>query len=205
MWSAQQLAARRFSGGKTDLQLSRLVSDLCRNKPKLREGRAICADAAFRRGLDFLFLPAGGNDMGFPSIIAWASRRDSVSSANAESFGATVSAQEFSRDMRDMLPDAYARLAFAIEAGLPLHSGDEPVFDASRVILTAYPDLVTDAEGGICRAAPRAGDGEDKYPANQSLDMFSSWLTARPERLKAVRDQFAILCKRMGEIAGDHG
>jgi hypothetical protein len=35
--------------------------------------------------------------------------------------------------------------------------------------------------------------------------MFSSWLTARASRLKAVREQFSILHKRMRDLAGDHG
>jgi hypothetical protein len=107
--------------------------------------------------------------------------------------------------MREVLPGAYARLARALEVSLPLGSGADGVFDPSRVILTAYPDLVTNEKGEICQAAPSDSDEEDRYPANQSLDMFSSWLTARSSRLKAVREQFSNLHKRMRDLAGDHG
>jgi hypothetical protein len=120
-------------------------------------------------------------------------------------FGATVSDQEFSRRMRDILPESYARLSTALEASIPLSSAADGTFDPSRVVLTAYPDLVTNETGAICQAAPAEGEGEDRYAANQSLDMFSSWLTARASRLEAVREQFAILHKRMRDLAGDHG
>ena len=73
------------------------------------------------------------------------------------------------------------------------------------MVLTAYPDLVTNEAGEICQASPDEGDGEDRYAANQSLDMFSSWLTAQPERLAKVREQFSLLHKRMRDLAGDHG
>jgi hypothetical protein len=130
--------------------------------------------------------------------------RDGVSSSIAEFFGATVSAKEFAQRMRDILPDAYARLAKAFEAALPLASANDGVFDPARVIMSAYPDLVTNERGGLCEAD--SGDGEaDHYPANQSLDMFSSWLTARSSRLAAVREQFGLLYKRMRDLAGDHG
>jgi hypothetical protein len=152
-----------------------------------------------------LFLSVGGNDIGFSNIVAWASLRDSVSTTIAGFLGATVSDEEFSRRMRDILPDSYARLAAALEATIPLASASDGVFDPSRIVLTAYPDLVTNETGEICEAAPVEGEGEDRYAANQSLDMFSSWLTARASRLEAVREQFAILHKRMKDLAGDHG
>ena len=57
----------------------------------------------------------------------------------------------------------------------------------------------------MIQAAPGDSDEEDRYPANQSLDMFSSWLTARQSRLKAVREQFSNLHRRMRDLAGDHG
>ena len=203
--AAAGAAARPLSGGPKDSQLYRLVRELCRSKPQLRDDIPMCTDGDVRRKLDFLFLSVGGNDIGFSSIVAWASLRDGVSSAAADFFGATVSAKEFSRRMRDVLPGAYARLAAALEASVPLSSAEDGVFDSSRVVLTAYPDLVTDEQGGICQAAPEEGQDEDHYPANQSLDMFSSWLTARSDRLEAVRGQFAILYKRMRDLAGDHG
>ena len=203
--SGAQLAARPVAGGEKDTQLYRLLRELCMVKPEMRRGLPICPGGQFRRPVDFLFLSVGGNDIGFSNIVAWASLRDSASAAIASFFGATVSAKEFSRRMRDVLPGAYARLAAALEQTLPIASAEDGVFDPARIVLTAYPDLVTNEAGDICEAAPGDGDDEDRYAANQSLDMFSSWLTARPSRLKAVREQFSILHKRMRDLAGDHG
>ena len=200
-----QLAARPVAGGEKDSQLYRLIRELCAEKPEMRRGIPSCPGNRFRRSLDFLFLSIGGNDIGFSNIVAWASLRESVSTTIAAFFGATVSAKEFTRRMRDILPDAYARLAAVLESRLPITSAADGVFDPSRIILTAYPDLVTNEAGEICEAAPNEGGDEDRYAANQSLDMFSSWLTAREPRLKAVREQFAILHKRMRDLAGDHG
>ncbi len=200
-----QPSARPISGSSRDAQLFRLVRDLCRTKPESVKGVPRCPGNDFRRPLDFLFLSVGGNDIGFSNIVAWASLRDSVSTSIAAFFGATVSAEDFAQRMRKVLPDAYARLAAAFERALPLGSAADGVFDPSRVVLTAYPDLVTNAEGNLCEAAPAEGSEEDRYTANQSLDMFSSWLTASAPRLKAVRQQFSSLHKRMRDLAGDHG
>ncbi len=198
-------ASRPLAGGSKDAQLYRLLRELCREKLREKRGQLTCPDNAFRRNLDFIFLSIGGNDLGFANIVAWASLRDNASASIAEFFGATVTAEEFARRMRDILPDAYARLAAALETSLPLTSAADGVFDPSRVVLTAYPDLVTNERGELCEAAPEEGDDEDRYVANQSLDMFSSWLTARASRLEAVREQFATLYKRMRDLAGDHG
>lgn len=198
-------SGRFIAGGARDSQLYRLVKELCRERPEMNRGLPYCPDNAFRRPLDFLFLSVGGNDIGFSNIVAWASLRDTVSTSIAGFFGATVSDDEFSRRMRDILPDSYSRLSAALEGTIPLASATDGVFDASRIVLTAYPDLVTNEAGEICAAAPAEGSGEDRYAANQSLDMFSSWLTARASRLEAVRRQFSILHKRMKDLAGDHG
>jgi lysophospholipase L1-like esterase len=200
-----QLAAPMIAGGEKDSQLYRLMREICREAPKMKDGVPTCPGNDFRRSLDFIFLSVGGNDIGFSNIVAWASLRDSASSAIASFFGATVSAKEFAARMRDVLPDAYATLASVLEATVPVTSAGDGVFDPSRVVLTAYPDLVTDEAGEICQASPDEGDGEDRYAANQSLDMFSSWLTAQPERLAKVREQFSLLHKRMRDLAGDHG
>ena len=200
-----QLAAPMIAGGEKDSQLYRLMREICREAPKMKDGVPTCPGNDFRRSLDFIFLSVGGNDIGFSNIVAWASLRDSASSAIASFFGATVSAKEFAARMRDVLPDAYATLASVLEATVPVTSAGDGVFDPSRVVLTAYPDLVTNEAGEICQASPDEGDGEDRYAANQSLDMFSSWLTAQPERLAKVREQFSLLHKRMRDLAGDHG
>ena len=200
-----QLAAPQVAGGAKDSQLYRLMRELCRDTPDVKDGIPTCPGNNFRRTLDFLFLSVGGNDIGFSNIVAWASLRDSVSASIASFLGATVSAKEFANRMHDILPDAYAQLASALERSVPVTSAPDGVFDPSRVILTAYPDLVTNEAGDICDASPDGGDGEDRYAANQSLDMFSSWLTAQPDRLAKVREQFLLLYKRMRDLAGDHG
>lgn len=202
---SSQAAPPLIAGGETDAQLYRLVRELCRNRPEIKRGIPRCPDQAFRRNLDLVLLTIGGNDIGFSSIVAWASLRDGASASIASFFGATVSAEEFASRMREDLPGAYAKLASAFQASLPLTSGADGLFDPSRVVLSAYPDLVTGETGEICEAAPDDGEDEDRYAANQSLDVFSAWLTARPKRLAAVREQFVKLHRRMGELAGDHG
>lgn len=197
--------APAIAGGDRDSQLYRLIRELCSERPEMKRGLPHCPGNAFRRPLDFIFLSVGGNDIGFSNIVAWASLREGVSASIAAFFGATVSDEEFSRRMQDVLPDSYARLAAALQATVPLTSAGDGVFDPSRIVLTAYPDLVTNEAGDICEAAPSEGEDEDRYPANQSLDMFSSWLTARASRLQAVREQFSILHRRMRDLAGDHG
>ena len=202
---ASKSAARPLSGGARDSQIHRLLRELCFEKPEEKRGHWKCPGNKFRRNLDFLFLSVGGNDIGFSSVIAWAAMRGGVSSRVANFFGATVSADEFVTRMRDVLPEAYARLAKAFEEALPLYSANDGVFDPSRIVLTAYPDVVTNERGGLCEAYD-GGDGEeDRFPANQSLDMFSSWLVASQDRLTAVRDQFPKLFIRMRELAEDHG
>ena len=200
-----QLAAHEVAGGAKDSQLYRLMRELCRDTPDVKHGIPTCPGNNFRRSLDFLLLSVGGNDIGFSNIVAWASLRDSASSTIAAFFGATVTAEEFATRMHDILPDAYAQLAAALEQSVPVASAPDGVFDPSRVILAAYPDLVTNEAGEICEASPDGSDGEDRYAANQSLDMFSSWLTAQPDRLTKVREQFLLLYKRMRDLAGDHG
>jgi hypothetical protein len=56
----------------------------------------------------------------------------------------------------------------------------------------------------VC-AAGKEGEDEDLYPANQSLDYWSSWLVVTPNKLTAAHDQLEKLHRRMGELAEDHG
>ena len=200
-----QPASRAVSGGSRDGELYRLLRDLCTVKPEQSGGLWRCPGNQFRRSLDFLFLSVGGNDLGFANVVAWATLRDGTSAELAKFFGATVSASEFARRMKEELPGAYARLAKAMEAALPLYSGGDQVFDPTRVILASYPQLVTDQNGDLCRASDGNGGKEDEFVANQSLDMFSSWLEARAGRLEAVGEVFGTLFRRMGELAADHG
>jgi len=198
-------AGRPLSGGRKDSQLYRLLKEICETRPEIRGGLLVCPDERFRRPLDLVLLSVGGNDIGFSSVVAWATLRDNVSASVAKLLGATISASQFSRNINDVLPDAFARLSKAMEASLPLFSASDRTFDPSRIILTAYPDVVTGSDGEICATDNGGKDPPDLYPANQSLDMFASWLEARDGRLRAVRNEFAALYRQMRNLAGDHG
>ncbi len=199
---SSQPAAIPLSGGSKDSQMYRLLREFCLEKPKEKDGLWVCPEGRFRRNIDFVFLSVGGNDIGFANVVAWATLRDGASATIAKFFGATVSAKQFGENIRDVLPGAYARLAKALAAALPVYSADEKVFDASRIVLTAYPDPVTGETGDICEAG---GGEEDLFPANQSLDGFSSWLVASNRRLAAVHEKLATLHDTMRALAGDHG
>jgi lysophospholipase L1-like esterase len=194
---------RAVSGGKRDTQLFWLLSDICLKKPEKLDGTWICPDRAFRRNVDYLFLSIGGNDIGFSDLVTWVSLRDGASSRLAKFFGATISAQIFAENMQNILPDAYARLARALENAVPLSSG-ELGFDPSRVVLTSYPDILIDERGEVCDAVSE-DDFEDAFPANQSLDIFSSWLRVDAQRIEKAHAQLARLHRRMFDLAGDHG
>jgi lysophospholipase L1-like esterase len=198
-----QPAAIPLSGGNKDSQIYRLLRDVCLEKPKEKKGLWTCPDDSYRRNIDFVFLSVGGNDIGFANVVAWATLREGASATIAKFFGATVSAKQFAENMREVLPGAYARLAKAFETALPVYSAGDKVFDASRVVLTAYPDPVTDETGNICKAG--GDDEEDLYPVNQALDGFSSWLVASNSRLSAVHESLGTLHKTMRDLAGDHG
>ena len=198
--------SKLISGGSRDAQLYRLMRELCAEKPEMRKRQLVCPGNRFHRSLDFVFLSIGGNDIGFSNVVAWATLRDGMSASIAGFFGATVAAKEFSDRIRDVLPKTYARLAKAFESSLPLHSADDGVFDPSRIVLTAYPDLVTDGRGEHLPGAAVGGDERGTRLSGQPVArLFSSWLTADGKRLEAVREQFAILYQRMQDLAGDHG
>ncbi len=194
---------RSVSGGNKDTQLRWLLRELCKETPDKVDGIWTCPGQAYRRNVDFLLLSIGGNDIGFSNLVGWATLRDSTSSTLAKFFGATVSAKQFAENMVEVLPSTYARLAKAIETAIPLRNG-ELNFDASRVVLTAYPDILEDETGKIC-AAGEEGQDEDLFPANQSLDAFNSWLVVTPGKLERAHAQLEKLHNRMGELAEDHG
>ena len=125
------------------------------------DGLWVCPDKQFRRPVDYLMLSVGGNDVGFRNVVAWATLRSGTSATLAKFLGATVSAKDFARNVKDTLPGAYARLAKAIERAVPLYS-EEPVFDATRVILSAYPDMLVDETGAVCPAGGKEEDEEDR-------------------------------------------
>jgi lysophospholipase L1-like esterase len=194
---------RALSGGSKDTQLRWLLRELCKEQPEKDDGLWTCPENAYHRNVDFLLLSIGGNDIGFSNLVGWATLRNSTSSTLAKFFGATVSANQFAKNMKNILPGAYARLAKAIEKSVPLQSSS-PGFDPARVILTAYPDILEDETGKVC-AAGEEGVDEDLYAANQSLDGFQSWLVVTPGKLKSAHDQLERLHTRMSEIAGDYG
>jgi hypothetical protein len=193
------------TGSSKDSQMRWLLRELCVAKPDKVDGYWTCPGSQYRRSVDYLFMSVGGNDIGFANVVAWATIRKGTSATLAKFFGATVPPKLFAENMRDILPEAYAKLAKALEVAVPLHSGEQQVFDASRVILTSYPDLLVDETGGVCQAGGSEDETEDIYPANQSMDAFSSWLATTSGRLNSVHEQLSTLHKRMRELAGDQG
>lgn len=191
------------TGGTKDTQLRWLLRELCVVKPKQKDGYWVCPGNQFRRDVDLLFLSIGGNDIGFSSLVTWATLRDNVTSKLAKYFGATVSPKQFAANMKNDLPRDYAHLAKAIELAVPVRD-PQSGFDPSRVVLSAYPDILEDEKGQVCPAGEEGAD-EDLYAANQSLDVWSSWLVVTPGRLAAAHDQLAGLHRRMGELAEDYG
>jgi lysophospholipase L1-like esterase len=196
--------ARYLTGGAKDAQIYRLLRELCSEKPQQSGGYWTCPGQHFRRPVDYVLLSVGGNDIGFANVVSWAALRKGTSATLAKFFGATVSPDQFGRNMRDILPGAYARLAKALELAVPLYGGDK-VFDASHVIMTGYPDILVNETGAVCQANAVEGEDEDSFPANQSMDYFSSWLATTNGRLQAVHDQLDLLHQRMKELAGDQG
>jgi lysophospholipase L1-like esterase len=196
--------SRFLSGDSNDAQIRWLLRELCLVKPEKEKSLWICPDNQFRRSVDYLFLSVGGNDIGFRNVVAWATLREGTSATLANFFGATVPAKQFAENMKDSLPGAYAHLAKALERAVPLYSGDQG-FDASHVILTAYPDMLVDETNQVCPAGGDDDAEEDRFPANQSLDAFSSWLSTTSKRLNEVHEQLAILNQRMKDLSGDHG
>lgn len=194
---------RVVSGSSKDTQMRWLLRELCAVKPQQADGFWVCPDNQFRRPVDLLLLSVGGNDIGFSSLVTWATLRDNTTSKLAKWFGATVSPKQFADNMKNDLPGNYARLAKAIELGVPLRE-DGVGFDPSRVVLTAYPDILEDEKGQVCPAGEEGVD-EDLYPANQSLDVWSSWLVVTPGKLTRAHEQLEGLHRRMGELAEDHG
>ncbi len=194
---------RSLKGGRRDVQMYRLLRDLCLEKPEQDDGFWTCPNKKFRRPVDFVLLSVGGNDIGFSNLVAWATLRANVTSTIARFLGATVSADQFGENMRDMLPRSYARLAKAIETGIPMRAG-ELGFDPSRVVLSAYPDILADETGAVCGAGSE-DENESGFPANNSLNAFSSWLVVTDVKLRAAHGRLEKLHARMGELAEDHG
>jgi lysophospholipase L1-like esterase len=192
-------------GGKRDFQLYSMLREICLNSPERDNGDWVCPDLAYRRNVDLVLLSVGGNDIGFRNLVTWVALRESASAKLAGLLGTTLSASAFAQNMRDALPGSYAKLARALAAAVPLQGGGLP-FDPSHLVLTAYPDILIDEQGEVCTTGNGAdGQPEDAYPANQSLDVFSSWLSISTTRISLAHAQLAALHRRMRELAGDHG
>ena len=196
--------AQAVSGGKKDTQLYWFLREICLEEVVKQDGVWMCPNKHFRRNVDYLFLSVGGNDIGFANLVAWTTVREGFKAKLAGLFGATISADSFSANMKDILPGAYARLAKALERAMPM-AHDNLNYDPAHVVLTAYPDILADETGKTCAGVSDNGKEEDAYPANQSLDRFSSWLVVSQNRLEAAHAQLDFLHKRMGELAEDNG
>jgi hypothetical protein len=192
------------NGRKTDTQLFWALRELCKADLENQNGNWVCPQKQFRRNVDFVFLSVGGNDVGFANLVAWSTLRDGASSVLAKFFGATVPADQFAGNVNAKLGTSYEKLSHALEASIPLSNGDM-AYDASRVVLTAYPDILADENGGTCAGVGTDDRPEDGYAANQSLDRFSSWLVVTKSKLEQAHAQLDILHRRMGELAEANG
>jgi lysophospholipase L1-like esterase len=197
-------SARSISGARKDTQLYWFLREMCLEGVQNNGGFWVCPNNHFRRNVDYVFLSVGGNDIGFANLVAWATLRTGLTSRLAGLFGATVSAEDFSNNMKNILPPAYAKLARAFEIALPL-KGEGLAYDPSRIILTAYPDILADEKGQTCAGVTNGKQNEDQFASNQSLDRFSSWLVVRQAKLDAAHQQLDLLHRRMGELAEDNG
>jgi lysophospholipase L1-like esterase len=197
-------SARAVRGGRKDNQLYWFLREMCLDDVQNDNGYWVCPNNRFRRNVDFVFLSVGGNDVGFANLVAWTTLREGPSAKLAGLLGATVSADQFAQNVKDVLPGAYAKLAKALELAVPLPSGGLS-FDPSRVVLTAYPDILVNEEGKVCAGVTDGDQEEDQFPANQSLDRFSSWLVVQQGKLNAAHSQLDRLHRRMGELAEDNG
>ena len=191
-------------GARKDTQLYWFLREMCLEGVQNDNGFWVCPNNHFRRNVDYVFLSIGGNDIGFANLVAWATLREGIASRLAGLFGATVTPSDFAANMKNILPGAYAKLAKAFEIAIPLaHSNLE--FDPSRIILTAYPDILVDENGQTCAGITNGKQNEDQFASNQSLDRFSSWLVVREAKLDQAHAQLDKLHRRMGELAEDNG
>ncbi|MDE2384132.1 MAG: hypothetical protein KGO53_05885 [Alphaproteobacteria bacterium] len=202
--SAQNPDVQALSGGRNDSEFSWLLRELCKVQPQWQGGLWTCPGQQFKRNVDFVFLSIGGNDIGFANLVSWATLRNGPVTRLAGWLGATVSPGQFAANMDSILPQAYERLARQLEKAVPLKTeGFE--YDSSRVVLTAYPDILADENGGTCRASGNGGEPEDAFPANQSLDRFSNWLVVRQDKLEAAHAQLSVLHDKMKQLAEANG
>ncbi len=193
-----------LSGHKTDSQIAMLLRELCKDQPVFADGVWTCPNQNFRRNVDFLFLSVGGNDIGFANLVSWATLRAGPVTKIASWLGVTVSPDQFANNMNGTLAAAYQHLAHQLEKAVPLRN-DNLAYDPSRVVLTAYPDILADENGDTCKGVSDGAVPEDTLASNQSLDRFQGWLVVRQEKLDAAHAQLETLYKRMAQLAEANG
>ena len=199
-----QTRSQPNSGSKRDAQMARFLKEMCKVEPQVENGLWVCPGQQFKRTVDFVFVSIGGNDIGFANLVSWATLRSGPLTKLAGWLGATVSPEQFSGNMTSLLPTAYQHLARQLEKSMPL-ANDALAYDPSRVILTAYPDILVDEKGQTCKGLSADGQNEDQFAANQSLDRFSTWLVVRQDKLDAAHAELDVLHRRMGELAEANG
>jgi hypothetical protein len=202
--SAADPVVEALAGSRKDSEMAWFLRENCKVEPKWEGGVWTCPGQQFKRPVDFVFLSIGGNDIGFANLVSWATLRGGPATRLASWFGVTVSPDQFSAAMNSTLPQAYQHLARQFEKSMPLKNGDL-AFDPSRVILTAYPDILADENGETCKGVTDGGVAEDSFASNQSLDRFANWLVVRQDKLDAAHGQLELLYRKMRDLADANG
>jgi len=191
-------------GNKNDGEFAWLLHELCLVDPVKDQGLWTCPGNQFRRPVDYVFLSVGGNDIGFSGLVSWATLRAGTLTKLASWAGVTVSPNQFQANLENNLSGAYQRLARQFEKAVPLPTGNL-AFDPSRIVLSAYPDILADEKGETCRGMAADVQSEDELPANQSLDRYSNWLVIQQDKIDAAHAQLESLYKRMKGLAESNG
>jgi len=137
-------------------------------------------------------------------LVSWATLRAGTLTKLASWAGVTVSPNQFQANLENNLSGAYQRLARQFEKAVPLPTGNL-AFDPSRIVLSAYPDILADEKGETCRGMAADVQSEDELPANQSLDRYSNWLVIQQDKIDAAHAQLESLYKRMKGLAESNG
>ncbi|MBG1232934.1 SGNH/GDSL hydrolase family protein [Aestuariivirga litoralis] len=203
-YQSQSPQVMALAGGRGDTQMNWFLREDCREKPVQEQGLWKCPGDKFKRNVDFAFVSVGGNDIGFASLVSWATLRKGPVTRLANWFGVTTSPDEFAANMQNVLPGAYQRLARQLEKSMPLNHDGLP-YDASRVVLTAYPDILADENGNTCKGVTDGSVPEDAFAANQSMDRFANWLVVRQDKMDAAHGKLESLYERMKTTADANG
>ncbi len=193
-----------FTGSKDDGEFAWLLRELCVVAPVKDQGLWTCPDNKFRRSVDYVFLSVGGNDIGFSGLVSWTTLRQGALTKLASWAGVTVSPSQFQANIEKILPTAYEHLARQLEKAMPLPSG-KLGYDPSHVILTAYPNILSDEKGETCQGIGSSGGTEDEFAANRSMDRYSNWLVVNQDKVEAAHSQLELLYKSMKSLAEANG